>query len=144
VLWYHYSFGHNKFSKLYTLFCYTLYIPWIFGSTRVFTIAQKTAFGPHPGPTKSTSLALNILTNCMSRIGFDTSAFQSRAQSWEYPPSYVLFLESEPFWFSSKRRKEHRKDRIIIIKKSFNFQWIEVQCHQSIRSHLRINVVIIT
>jgi hypothetical protein len=25
VLWYYYSFGHNKFSKLYTLFYYTLY-----------------------------------------------------------------------------------------------------------------------
>jgi hypothetical protein len=26
VVWYYYSFGHNKFSKLYTLFCYTLYL----------------------------------------------------------------------------------------------------------------------
>jgi hypothetical protein len=26
VLWYYCSFGHNKFSKLYTLFCYNLYI----------------------------------------------------------------------------------------------------------------------
>jgi hypothetical protein len=25
VLWYYYSFGHNKFSNLYTLFYYTLY-----------------------------------------------------------------------------------------------------------------------
>jgi hypothetical protein len=26
LLWYYYSFGHNKFSELYTLFCYNLYI----------------------------------------------------------------------------------------------------------------------
>jgi hypothetical protein len=38
VLLYYYSFGHDKFSKLYTLFCYTLYIKYTTAaSTDVFS-----------------------------------------------------------------------------------------------------------
>jgi hypothetical protein len=37
VLWYYYSFGHNKFSKLYTLFCYILYF-----NANVQSMARRT------------------------------------------------------------------------------------------------------